>query len=192
MSSSFRWGHLVETRSLAPSRDILAFKIKSELIAKGRLSIKISFPYGNHNMTAADWSGDQKHSTEIISTGECHVCLRRIMDNTQYFVKIVYHKDAKLNRIGKNSFSITTNINYMELAVCFSPNEINGIIPSCSDTFSESKTYWQNYWNSGGVIDFEGSTDERANELERRVVLSQYLLAVQCAGSLPPQETAYI
>ena len=31
--------------------------------------------------------------------------------------------------------------------------------------------------------------DPRARELERRIVLSQYLTAIQCAGSLPPQET---
>jgi hypothetical protein len=31
--------------------------------------------------------------------------------------------------------------------------------------------------------------DRRARELERRIVLSQYLTAIQCAGSLPPQET---
>jgi hypothetical protein len=33
------------------------------------------------------------------------------------------------------------------------------------------------------------SKDERWFELERRIVLSQYLTAIQCAGSLPPQET---
>jgi hypothetical protein len=33
------------------------------------------------------------------------------------------------------------------------------------------------------------SRDPRARELERRVVLSQYLTAVNCSGSLPPQET---
>jgi hypothetical protein len=38
-------------------------------------------------------------------------------------------------------------------------------------------------------MDLAGSTDPRAEELERRIVLSQYLTAVQCAGSLPPQET---
>ena len=36
---------------------------------------------------------------------------------------------------------------------------------------------------------FSHCTDPRAKELERRVVLSQYLLAIQCAGSTPPQET---
>ena len=54
---------------------------------------------------------------------------------------------------------------------------------------SEASRYWDYFWRSGGVVDFSECTDPRAQELERRVVLSQYLLAVQCAGSTPPQET---
>ena len=40
----------------------------------------------------------------------------------------------------------------------------------------------------GGVVDFTGSRDPRAKELERRIVMSQYLTAINSAGSLPPQE----
>ena len=40
----------------------------------------------------------------------------------------------------------------------------------------------------GGVVDFTGSRDPRAHELERRIVMSQYLTAVNCAGEFPPQE----
>ena len=46
-----------------------------------------------------------------------------------------------------------------------------------------------NFWEEGAAVDFSHCTDPRAKELERRVVLSQYLLAIQCAGSTPPQET---
>jgi hypothetical protein len=42
---------------------------------------------------------------------------------------------------------------------------------------------------TGGAVDFSECTDPRAFELERRVVLSQYLTRVQCSGSLPPSET---
>ena len=48
---------------------------------------------------------------------------------------------------------------------------------------------WAEYWNSGAAIDLAGSTDSRANELERRIVTSQYLMKANCAGSLPPAET---
>jgi hypothetical protein len=49
--------------------------------------------------------------------------------------------------------------------------------------------HWNDFWKAGGAIDLSGSTDPRWFELERRIVLSQYLTAIQCAGSLPPQET---
>ena len=49
--------------------------------------------------------------------------------------------------------------------------------------------HWASFWASGAVVDFAQCTDPRAYELERRVVLSQYLTAVNCANSMPPQET---
>ena len=52
-----------------------------------------------------------------------------------------------------------------------------------------ARTHWQNFWNSGAAIDLSAADDPRAHELERRIVLSQYLTAIQCSGSLPPQET---
>ncbi|MGG6549386.1 UNVERIFIED_CONTAM: hypothetical protein NY100_28610, partial [Prevotella sp. 15_C9] len=50
-------------------------------------------------------------------------------------------------------------------------------------------TYWTDFWKNGAAVDFSHCTDPRAKELERRVLLSQYLLAIQSAGSVPPQET---
>jgi protein-glucosylgalactosylhydroxylysine glucosidase len=42
---------------------------------------------------------------------------------------------------------------------------------------------------SGAAVDFRGSTDKRAFELERRIILSEYLTKIQCSGDFPPQET---
>lgn len=58
-----------------------------------------------------------------------------------------------------------------------------------SSVSDASAAWWADYWASGAVASFEGSSDERAKELERRVVLSQYLTAVNSAGSTPPAET---
>ena len=43
---------------------------------------------------------------------------------------------------------------------------------------SDAKAYWNRYWKQGGIVDFGLCKDPRARELERRVVLSQYLLAI--------------
>ena len=48
---------------------------------------------------------------------------------------------------------------------------------------------WNRWWQEGAIVDFSQCTDPRAKELERRVVLSQYLTQVNCANALPPQET---
>lgn len=52
-----------------------------------------------------------------------------------------------------------------------------------------SAHWWQEHWQRGAAVSFEGSSDDRALELERRIVLSQYLLAVNSAGAAPPAET---
>ena len=50
------------------------------------------------------------------------------------------------------------------------------------------RQWWEGFWMKGGVVDFTGSKHPKAPELERRIVLSQYLTAVNSAGALPPQE----
>ncbi|AFR28097.1 hypothetical protein [Arthrobacter sp. Rue61a] len=55
-----------------------------------------------------------------------------------------------------------------------------------------SAAYWPGFWSSGGAIELDATPDARAKELERRIVLSQYLTAVNCSGSLPPQETGLV
>lgn len=52
-----------------------------------------------------------------------------------------------------------------------------------------SERHWARFWSTGGAVDLSGGGDERAHELERRIVLSQYLTAIHCAGSYPPAET---
>ncbi|TVU66682.1 hypothetical protein FQP90_00625 [Paenarthrobacter nitroguajacolicus] len=55
-----------------------------------------------------------------------------------------------------------------------------------------SAVHWPRFWSSGGAIELDATDDPRAKELERRIVLSQYLTAINCSGSLPPQETGLV
>jgi hypothetical protein len=50
-------------------------------------------------------------------------------------------------------------------------------------TYRACTEQWQNFWKNGGAIDLSKSKDPRWKELERLIVLSQYLMAVQLAGS---------
>ncbi len=71
----------------------------------------------------------------------------------------------------------------------FSPCGASNPLPGFAETKRSAGDHWTRFWNSGGAIDLSGSADPRWRELERRIVLSQYLTAIQCAGSFPPQET---
>ncbi len=56
-------------------------------------------------------------------------------------------------------------------------------------TKQNNEEAWPAFWQSGGAVDFSACTDPRAKELERRTVLSQYLIQIQSSGTHPPAET---
>jgi len=72
----------------------------------------------------------------------------------------------------------------MKIKVLFSQKRNDARLPSYADADAAVKTHWQRYWTEGGAIDLSGSKDPRAAELERRIVLSQYLMALNGAGSV--------
>ena len=64
-------------------------------------------------------------------------------------------------------------------------------LPSFDSILSSSEETWKSYWATGGFVDVvTGSTDALADELQRRIILSQYLLRVNEAGDYPPQEVS--
>ncbi|HXB94033.1 MAG TPA: hypothetical protein VNU70_02705, partial [Puia sp.] len=88
-----------------------------------------------------------------------------------------------------HDFLITpTPVDSFSLACVFT--QTRGVRPvSWPQTGEASAVAWRKYWTEGAAVDFSGSTDGRAAELERRIVLSQYLTRIQDAGDSPPQET---
>ena len=56
----------------------------------------------------------------------------------------------------------------------------------------KSAISWEKYWRSGAAIDLSGSKDLRWLELERRIVLSQYLMRANESGLFPPQESGLV
>ena len=71
-------------------------------------------------------------------------------------------------------------------------------LPSADSVAAAARASWASYWSTGAFVDLAGGAPPgtpnaaRALELERRVVLSQYLTRVHSAGSTPPQETGLL
>jgi hypothetical protein len=176
LTSRFRLaGQAVEvTTCCHPERDVLAVRVKS-----GKpLTIAIEFPYGSPGVPAADWQSPDRHRTA--TEGEW---LRRELDGDRYYVRAT-PAQGFLKRTGDHRFELAAGgvFEFAQKPVTTSPLKF-------AEVEAASRRHWAKFWQDGAAIDFSGSREPRAKELERRVVLSQYLTAIQCAGSLPPQET---
>jgi hypothetical protein len=176
-----------------PDFDLLAVEITSGLIRKrpATLAVRFSFPYGSPEMNAADWSGKRNHESKIVANRTRSVRLHRRLETDEYHVGIEWDGEASFTTAADHTFILKPGSSQPRLSfvVAFSPQSIAGPLPGAAATFAAAANYWSQFWNDGGAIDFSDSSNHRATELERRVVLSQYLTAIQCAGSMPPQET---
>ncbi|WP_207423134.1 hypothetical protein [Desertivirga brevis] len=182
---------MVETVSGA-DKSIVGFKIKSPLLKDGRLKPAIKFPYSydlkTKNKPPFDWTGVERHRSSIISRNANKALIRREIDETVYFTLISWKGKADLIEDRDHEFHLEATEDNLEVTFEFSAAPIkNSTLFTAICTQSEKA--WKDYWSKGGVIDFSGSTDPRATELERRIVLTQYLMKINYAGSFPPQET---
>jgi len=174
-----------------PSMDLLAVKVESSLIGNGRLSICIEFPYGSDQPTAADWSKPDAHQSILIMHGPNTAKILRRLDDDRYYVRLAWAEGCQIRSTNRHTFILqgSSGQGQMELVCHFSPMDANVPLPTFDQTIAAATRHWNGFWQDGGAIDLSESTDQRWRELERRIVLSQYLTAIQSAGSLPPQET---
>lgn len=187
-------GKAVEVTTVChPSSDLISVKINSPMVSEGRLGINLRFPYptGTHTDGACDWSQALKHQSKLARTSEQTATVSRLLDTTRYSVDVAWDEKASIHETEMHHFVLTAVGNGEELtfSVRFSPQHTDEKVVPFKQTYQANLDAWKSFWLSGGAVDFGGSTDPRANELERRVVLSQYLTRIQCAGIYPPQET---
>ena len=175
-------------------KDMIATEITSALIDKGLLSVKIRFPYpsGGGMDSGCDWSVPEKHETKIVESSHGRAVIQHRLDTTTYYTEVQWGENGSLSNSAAHVFEIKDSKGEKKLSfsACFSTKApVKSDISTFKSILQNSQTGWKKFWMSGGAVDFSGSTDPRAHELERRVILSQYLTKVQCAGSYPPQET---
>lgn len=170
-----------------PDKDMVA----ADITSTKRLPVVFRMPYptGGHADDACDWTKDDLHITEIVNQGDGFATLRHTLDSTTYYINVAWENAGNPQMTGRNAFTLTPEADNWNFTAQFLSNAPEDTNPSAQATAEAASDYWQKFWKEGGVVDFSHCTDPRAKELERRVVLSQYLLATQCAGSTPPQET---
>jgi hypothetical protein len=176
-----------------PQRALVAIRVESPLVATKRVGISLAFPYASADFRkTVDWTSPDRHQTNATRT-EGGADFERVLDATRYWVQVAWRPGSSLATAAPHHFEIVApDRNELELVIEFSPTPTVDPMPGVTAIQSASSDHWQHFWSDGGAIDLSGCTDPRAKELERRIVLSQYLTAVNCAGSLPPQETGLV
>ena len=177
-----------------PTIDMIAVSVETPApVADGiyqGISFRFPYPTGVHSDDACLWNVNDKHKTEVLRQNENSALLKRTLDATVYYVDVRWEGKAALTEKERNYWVLIPAENKLNFICRFvSEDTADETLPTFAETMEASAAHWTAFWTDGGIVDFSQCTDPRAKELERRVVLSQYLLAIQSAGSTPPQET---
>ena len=211
ISSRFTWrGREVRVLSLVdPGRDRVAVEVRSDALADGSLRVAVAFPRGHDmrvkNTPPHDWDGEDTHRSVLRKAGHPGGWeILRQRDDLEYRVSFeVEEAAAELAAVRAHRFELRPSKGAerlaftVEFSVLSSPSGPGVAMPpqagpakpaTVAELRALNSAHWAKYWQAGAAVEFLGSRYPRAAELERRVVLSQYLCAIQIAG-MPPQET---
>jgi hypothetical protein len=174
-----------------PERDAVGVRIHSPLVAEGRLSVELAFPYGHHAAAGGVWDRPAAHRTTMTPRGARAADFDRRLDGDAYAVRLAWEGAGAVRETAPHTFVLAPGAGATSLVFSceYAQRPPSADLPDLGRFFAAASEHWKKFWMSGGAIDLSGSRDPRWRELERRIVLSQYLLAVQEAGSLPPQES---
>jgi len=185
-------GETVDVETVChPSLDAVSARVTSPLVRRGRIAIEWRFPYGTGQTTAADWTKPGAHTTVLSQPRPGEARFMRTLDADTYYVSARLPVGGRIVEAGPHHFVLTAPpaSDALDVTAEFTPAPPGRPAPEFSDARASAREHWNRFWSTGGAIDLSDSTDPRWRELERRIVLSQYLTAIQCAGRYPPQET---
>ena len=180
-----------------PDRDAVAYRISTPLLKNHRaqVSIRLPYPTGKHADDASDWTKDASHQSRIVSQQGNTAVIEHRIDTTTYYINIRWEGQAQLQKVKTHTYQLATDAEALAFEVEYTPSlvrcdSIATNKPFRFDTAQKTtQKFWHKFWTETAFVDFGLCTDPRAKELERRVVLSQYLTRINCANNMPPQET---
>jgi len=185
---TYRGAPVTVVTRVVPGRDAIAVEITSPLVARGDLGLAVGYPgvAPAINPDPSDWTPRAGEATRIVSRKPGAWRIERTLDATHYWSTIAGNGTVTAAADGR--FLVQGRSDTMRVMVAFDQTAKAPALPAFDRVPALVSAHWRSFWTEGAAVDFTGSTDARAPELERRVVLSQYLSAINGAGTLPPQE----
>ena len=188
-------GQPVSVRSaVAPDSDALALAVRSPLLQQGRLAVRIALPLGyarttTHHNPPLDFTQPEAHRSTVLEQTGRKLVVEHRRDGARYAMTVASSARLVITHPAPHVLQIApADGESLDLTIAFTENGV-AQAPDAATVFETSARHWQRFWQQGAAVDFAGSLDPRAPELERRVVLSQYLTAVQMGDTLPASES---
>lgn len=172
--------------------------LSSRITSDGEINVIIRFPYptGKHTDDGCQWDRNKFHHLNVtkgkgvLEVEHIYGLENVFFPENSYWMYLSWIGDAKVRTSSDNTITLTSNTGVLDFSCEFAPKILRRIqIEPFAEHAIRSGQVWNNYWKEGGIVDFSHVKDSRAMELERRVILSNYLLKVNDAGDTPPQET---
>lgn len=184
----------VEVETLChPEKDLIAVRVKSQLLESKRLIVSLRFPHaaGVWGPKSSVWNKPDSHTIRLIKNNSSSAHWLRQMDDLEYNCVLKYPPKTRLKKVAGQSYRIIPPADTNSFGFCLSlskePVDVSGY--EFQTVRSQCQAYWKYFWTTGAAVDLSQSADPRRKELERRIVLSQYLTAIQSAQKYPPAET---
>lgn len=203
MTSNFDYlgEHVTVETASAQDSDTVGVTVTSKLFENGTFGLFLDFPWND---------GSKKFSAPFVGTFNNtanHTTTLNTKHTKDFDAQVTHKIDSAtiLISLAGDAFNITRDspsahrysirpskkTSSLSLSVNFRLNGTTLTVPSPSNVFKSSKNEWEQYWSTSGFVDlYTGSSDPRADELQRRIILSRYLMRVNEASDHPPQEVS--
>ena len=181
-----------------PDKDMIGVCIESELLNDGNMSIYLDFPYPDgryfkHYIGRYDTISGHTSTFEKLAPNSVRIA--RTMDDPHYYATLDWTGPATFSRESEKAHTFLLQPRHtstFSFTCCFSPEPVADVTEPVASIERKSAASWEKYWRSGAAVDLSGSKDPRWLELERRIVLSQYLMRANESGLFPPQESGLV
>ena len=198
-----------------PDVDLFSAHIAVEAAGcRGAVHVRLAFPYALGG--GSEWSPahDGAHSTVVTAQSPGRFTVERVLDGDSWRLDCSHNASWKLARVGPHALELAppggSGVVATDVSCLIAPPAFpigaatpwltgkrtattalqNALaLPSFPAVAAASAASWALYWRRGAFVDLASRTsDPRAFELERRVVLSLYHINALEAGAEPPAE----
>ncbi|CAK5262211.1 unnamed protein product [Mycena citricolor] len=195
---TFNGSDVTVTTVCGQEDDTIGVKVLSPLLDSGLLGVFMDFPWndGSAKFSApfvGSWTNANLHTTQLLVHGSTSASISHTIGNSTFSTSIGAGNAINITRDSPNAHRYTLRPvargKEFTLSTTWGTSTPQKTPAPFESIRQSSNRAWQDFWLNSGFVDvLTGSSDARADELQRRIILSRYLMRVNEAGDFPPQE----